>query len=427
MKILLILSHSVTKHGLFNKLVYTSFYPSITLEQLISITPDKYEVEFVDERWKNVDLNWNGNLVGISTLTPSANHAYEIADEFRKRGKTVIIGGYHPSALPDEAKQHADAVVIGEAEISWPQLLRDFENRELKPFYRTMSVDPKMIPSPNRMPQCFPFFGMIQATRGCPYGCKYCAIQNVEGSLFRVRSVNKVIEEIKSLQAKRFFFADSSLTINSSYTKQLFREMIGLNKKFSCYGNINVLHNDDELLYLASEAGCESWLVGFESVSQETIEYIGKKTNKVEDYASAVKKIRDYGMMITGLFMFGFDTDKPNIFETTLKAIYKMELDRAAFAIVTPFPGTTLFNELEMEGRILTKDWSKYNLRNVVFQPKNISIEQLLNGRNFLSREFYSFSNCLRRSFQDKNLNFIRLMKRTVGDYLLNRFYKISD
>jgi len=398
MKILLILSSLRIKHGIFDKLIYSSFFPSITLEQLISVTPDIYEVESVDERWEDVDLNWNGDLVGISTLTPSANHAYEIADEFRKRGKTVVLGGYHPSALPEEAKQHADAVVIGEAEISWPQLLKDFENGKLKPFYRSETVDPEMIPSPNRRPQLFPFvgFGTVQATRGCPNRCRYCAIQTVEGSHFRARSIKKVIEEIKSIPTKRLFFADSSMTTNSSYTKKLFREMKGLNKKFSCYGNINVLHNDDELLYLANEAGCEQWLIGFDSVNQETIRYIGKKSNKVEDYISGVKKIRDYGMTIMGMFVFGFDTDETNVFETTLNTIYKMEIERPVFSILTPFPGTVLFNELEKEGRMLTKDWSKYNIRNVVFQPKNFSVEQLLNGTNYVINECYSYLKSLK-------------------------------
>lgn len=412
MKILLILSNSKTKHGLFDKIIFTSFYPSITLEQLISITPDKYDVEYVDERWEDVDFDWDGRLVGISTLTPDACHAYETADEFRKRGKTVVLGGYHPSALPDEAKQHADSVVIGEAEISWPQLLKDFENGELKPFYRSISVDPEMIPSPHKIPRLFPFigFGTVQATRGCPNGCKYCSIQTVEGSCFRAKSVNKVIDEIKSIQSKRIFFADSSLTTNCNYSKKLFHEMIGLNKKFSCYGNINVLNNNDELLKLASKAGCEQWLIGFDSVNKDTIRYIGKKSNKVEEYVSAVKKIREYNMNIMGLFVFGFDTDKPDIFETTLKMIYKMELDRPVFSILTPFPGTVLYNQLEREGRILTKDWSKYNLRNVVFQPKNLKVDQLFNETNSTIKEFYSFPKSLRIR--------IDFLKYLIGNFL---------
>jgi len=227
-KILLVFAHSRTSSGLFNKFVYTSYYPSITLEQLISITPNKYKVEYVDERYESVDLNWKGSLVGISTLTLNALHAYSIADEFRKKGKTVVLGGYHPSALPEEAIKHADAVVIGEAEISWPQLLRDFENRELKPFYRAPLVDPKKIPSPKRIPGNFPYIGVVQASRGCPNRCRFCAINNVEGSCFRARPIEKVIEEIKSIKTERFMFADSSMTIDKKFTKQLFQEMIGL-------------------------------------------------------------------------------------------------------------------------------------------------------------------------------------------------------
>jgi radical SAM superfamily enzyme YgiQ (UPF0313 family) len=203
--------------------------------------------------------------------------------------------------------------------------------------------------------------------------------------------------------------------------------MIGLNKKFRCYGNINSLQKDDELLYLANEAGCNSWLIGFESMNQKTLGSIGKKTNRVEEYASAVRKIRDFGMMVTGLFMFGFDTDKPDVFELTLKSIKRLELDRASFAIVTPFPGTVLFNKLDKDGRIFSKDWSKYNLRNVVFKPKNMSINQLYNGRNLISRDFNSFSNCYRRGLKDKNISFFSLMDRIGGDYFLNRFYRPSN
>ena len=205
LKILLILSKARIKHGVLDKLINSSFYPSITLEQLISVTPKKHEVNYVDERWEDVNLNWNGDLVGISTLTSSATHAYEIADEFRKRGKTVVLGGYHPSALPEEAKMHADAVVIGEAEISWPILINDFENGKMKPFYTSKTVEPEAIPSPYRKPQPFQFFGFgtVQATRGCPNGCRYCAIQNVEGCHFRARPIKKVIEDIKSIKIVR--------------------------------------------------------------------------------------------------------------------------------------------------------------------------------------------------------------------------------
>jgi radical SAM superfamily enzyme YgiQ (UPF0313 family) len=423
-EILLIHAHSRTHSSFFNKFVYTSFYPSITLEQLISITPKSYQVDYVDERYQSIDLNWKGSLVGISALTPNALHAYSIADEFRKKGMTVVLGGYHPSALPEEALKHADAVVIGEAEISWPQLLRDFENRELKPLYQSPLVDPKTIPSPRRLSGNYPYIGVIQASRGCPSQCRFCAINNVEGSRFRARPIEQVIKEIQSLETERFMFADSSMTIDTHFTKQLFQEMIGLNKKFSCYGNINVLQGDDELLSLAKKAGCETWLIGFESINQESLRHAGKSTNKVQDYSAGVKRISEHEMRIIGLFIFGFDADTPDVFETTLKAIYEWKLDRAAFAILTPFPGTELFKELEKEGRILTRDWAKYNLREVVFQPRNLSADQLFHGRNTIVKKYYSFSNCLRRSIQDKHLDFNQLIRRTAGDLFLNRYFK---
>jgi len=426
MKILLILAHPGTKKSFFYEFIYTSFYPSLTLDQLSAITPDKYELELIDERYQNVDFDWNGDLVGISCLTYSTPHAYHVADEFRKRGKTVVLGGYHPTALPEEAKQHADSVVIGEAEISWPQLLNDFENKTLKPFYRSKPVDPNLIPSPKRMrKQNLLFTTPIQATRGCPYGCKFCSIHKVEGSTLRMRPIHKVIGEIKSIKSKRLFFADSSLTINPKYTKALFQEMKGLNKKFSCYGNINILQEDEELLFLARDAGCDLWLVGFESINSETIKDVEKRTNKIEDYHSAIKKIKGHGMMTMGLFMFGFDADASGVFNSTLRTIYEWQLDRAGFAVVTPFPGTKLFDELESEDRILTKDWNKYNLKNVVFKPRNISEDELYENTKKLVKEFYSIPNSLKRSLKDKDITLGRFLDRSIGDFSSREFYKI--
>ncbi|MBN2603130.1 MAG: B12-binding domain-containing radical SAM protein [Candidatus Thermoplasmatota archaeon] len=423
-KILLISAYSGSKSNVLNSIISTSFYPSITLEQLLSITPEKYDVTCIDERIESVDLNWHDYIVGISAMTPSANRAYFLADEFRKRGNIVVLGGYHPSAMPLEAKEHADSVVIGEAELSWPKLIKDLENKKLKPFYQPSFISSEKIPPAKQIFMKYHKMGMVQATRGCPYACKYCAVKNVEGKKFRSRPIKNVINELKSLKTKRFFFADSSLTINPEYTKKLFQEMIGLNKKFSCYGNIHTLYDDEDLLKLASDAGCEQWLIGFESIDQKTLNQIGNKPNKVKDYSVAVNKIRDHGMMIMGLFIFGFDTDKPDIFQSTLKAVYQMNIDRAGFAILTPFPGTQIYQQFENEGRILTKDWSKYNLRNVVFQPKNFSPQQLLYERNKIAKEFFSISNSIRRTLLDDQLTINRMVKRLFVDNFFNVIYR---
>ena len=400
-------------------------YPSITLKQLAAITPSEHSVELIDERCKKINFTKQYDLVGISSLTYNAPRAYKIADEFRMRGLTVVLGGYHPTALPTEAKQHADSVVMGEAESTWPQLLDDFGKGKLKPFYASKEpTDPKNIPpADHSIGVNTPFIDSIQATRGCPNNCQFCAIRNIEGRVLRARPIKKVMDEIESIRKKYLFFADASLTINPSYSKSLFKEMKELNKKFDCCGNINILAEDGEFLKLASEAGCRLIQVGFESISQKSIDTISKN-NKVKNYEKAVKKIEDYGIMVMGLFMFGFDTDTPDIFDKTLDAIYKWKLDRARFSILTPFPGTPLYNKLEAENRILTRNWSKYNIQKVVFKPKSMSMDQLSNGIKELVEEFHSISNSFKRSFNDSDFNLNQFITKNLRDFSAKHYYK---
>jgi radical SAM superfamily enzyme YgiQ (UPF0313 family) len=425
MEILQILAHKQRQNHVFHQFIYKYYYPSLTLEQLAAITPKNHLISLVDERWETIDTNWDGDLVAISCLTHNAFHAYTLADTFRKKGKIVVLGGYHPSALPHEAKQHADSVVIGEAERSWPRLLKDIEHHRLKSFYQAEPIPSEQIPAPQRRsPKSFSI-APIQASRGCPYHCKFCTIHTVEGEKLRMRPIQNVIQEIQSLPSKHLFFADSTLTSNPTYTKNLFNQMKPLNKTFSCYGNINILGNDEKLLQAAQEAGCNLWLIGFESINQQTINNTGKHTNVVKEYASTIKKIHDHGMMIMGLFIFGFDTDYLPVFQDTYEAIQRWELDRAGFAILTPFPGTQLFKEFNTAGRILTKNWSQYNLKNVVFQPKHMSTSELSTGVARLVHEFYSVPNILRRILYDGHPTVLRFINRIVGDYLTKKTYNI--
>jgi radical SAM superfamily enzyme YgiQ (UPF0313 family) len=215
-----------------------------------------------------------------------------------------------------------------------------------------------------------------------------------------------VIDEIKTIKQRNLYFYDPSLTINPDYTKELFKAMKGLNKKFTCFGNIDILGKDEEFLKLASEAGCQNWYVGFESVSQETINKLGKRSNKVENYSSAVKKINDNGMHIIGAFIFGFDTDKKDVFDNTIKMVYTLDIDFAEFTILTPYPGTPLFDRLDKEGRILTKNWSKYTEHgNVVFKPKYMTPEELLHGAERVRKEINSFSGISKRLLSAKKVN----------------------
>jgi radical SAM superfamily enzyme YgiQ (UPF0313 family) len=412
MKILFVSPENLYDVGLFYKIINVfAILPSQNFEHLASTTPEDHEITFVNELFHRVRGDEEYDLVGITCYTAQALRAYELADRFRKRGITTIIGGWHASALPQEAKQHADSVVIGEAEQIWPQLLKDHEQGRLQPFYQ--EKQPLMldaIPPPKRIKNSFDtrFFdiGVVQASRGCPNKCSFCAGPYTSwGHSFRRRPVDDVVRDIAASKSKYVAFNDPSLTADPRYSKELFRRLKHMDKMFGAEGNINVLANDDEFLKLASEAGCVGWAIGFESISQKTLESVGKRTNTASDYAQAIKKLKDYGMVVKGLFMFGFDTDAPEDFDKTLAAIQEWDLDSAQFSILTPFPGTPIFNKLDEEGRLLTKDWSRYNLKTVVYQPKNMSPQELFNGVQDIGREYNSMYNTVRRITKNLSLD----------------------
>lgn len=403
MKILFIYPNPAKKLPSFIAKFFSIFSNPIipAFKALTNVTPEEHSIEIIDERLEDIDYDEDYDLIGLSVMTNQAPKAYTISNEFRKRGKKVVLGGWHPSALPDEAKQHADSIVIGEAEEIWPQLLKDLENDKLKQIYRQEKpVNLSLIPNVGngRIKQKGINSAMaIEATRGCPHGCNFCAISHSPGRrIFRVRPVDQVITEIQKIHQKYLLFSDASLTINTNYTKELFRSMKDLDKKFYCYGNANVLLKDEELLKLAKEAGCISWTIGFDSISQKSLDSIGKKTNIADQYISVINKIHDFGMNVEGSFMFGFDADTPDIFDSTLDFICKSDIDKAEFHILTPFPGTPLFDELEKQNRILIKDWSKYDGKNVVYQPKHLTADDLTNGIQKMYNGFYNPSNIIR-------------------------------
>jgi len=335
----------------------------------------------------------------------TSKRVYEIADEFRKRGKTVILGGFHPSALPNEAIQHADSVVIGEGDISWPKAIEDFEHGKLKKFYHPEeSVDMANIPPIRRdLIKHMPLAGGVQSTRGCPHRCEFCAITSFYRHEMKQRPVEKVVDEIEQMPNKIFILHDPHLTAYPKYARDLFKELIrrNINKGWIANGTSNVLGRiDDEFLSLARKSGCVEWFVGFESVNQEALNHIQKSHNTVKNFKKMIKRIHDYGMTIQGGIIFGFDEDTTETFESTLNQIKDMDMDVLEINILTPYPGTPLFERLEKEGRIITKDWSKYNQIDVVFQPKNMTPEELKEGAAYVAREYYSIPNIILRNLK---------------------------
>jgi radical SAM superfamily enzyme YgiQ (UPF0313 family) len=402
MKILLV--QADRDAGKYGKILPKFFIPSLALPQLAACTPKKYEVKIVNEWYEKVDFDEDCDLVAVSAFTKDAYRAYDIADEFRQRGIKVVLGGYHPTALPIEAKQHADAVVIGEAETSWPRLLDDLEKGKLKPFYRSRKVRPEKIPS--AIKRCNGFIGAIQASRGCPYRCEFCQLTGFGDNIHRKRPVKEVVDEIEAMPNKVFWFHDASLTIDPRYSKKLFKEMIKrkLRKGWVAFGNMAILSRDKEFLRLASRAGCIAWMVGVESVSQRVIEKeIGKGGNKIDRVPKMLEIIEDEGMEVWASFIFGFDNDTPATFDATFQKLEEWGLKVAEFNILTPFPKTPIFEKLRRQNRIISFDWRKYDLNHAVFLPKHMTPEELEREVRKLSRKFFSIDRVIKRALSAKS------------------------
>ncbi|HHH79857.1 MAG TPA: radical SAM protein [Thermoplasmatales archaeon] len=433
MKILLVEPN--IKPGTFSRLdAKFAVIPSSSICQVAACTPKKHEVEILNERYDKVRFDSSHDIVGITSVTKDAPRAYEIADRFRELGVTVVLGGIHPTIMPKEAKQHADSVVIGEAEENWPKLLDDFEKNRLKPFYLwDHRIDPSSIPSPRReLDNLHPLSATLQTSRGCPYRCEFCQLTGIGDTIHRKRPIETIIRELKNIDRKIIWFHDASLTINPEYSKRLFKRMIEekLNKRWMAFGNANLLERDDEFLRLAKKAGCIAWMVGFESISQKTLdEIIKKKTNKVERFSYMIKKVGKHGMGVWGSFIFGFDTDTPDVFDVTYDTIKGWGLETAEFNILTPFPKTPLFEKMDKEGRILTKDWSKYDLNNVVFQPKHMTPKELKDGVNRIRKRFYSVQHTVRRILHCANTSkgFSNLLMRFSSNFVMRNFSLMDE
>jgi len=350
--------------------VYERLIPTLTIPYLAGLTPGHWEVTFADDNYGEVDRAAGADLVAISVNTMAAARAYALADDFRARGIPVVLGGWHVTFCPDEAAAHADAVVVGEADDTWTALLADFEAGRLQPRYTSRNdTDLAHYPAVSRGlldGRRYATRNLVQATRGCPYRCSFCSVSTINPK-YRRRPIDHVVAEIARLRGRTLFFIDDNLFIHREYTRELFRALAPLRKKWIGEASINIA-DDPELLDLAVASGMVGLLVGFESIEPGSIREMNKhRTNAADRYKAQIGALQARGVGVLAMFTFGFDHDTPEVFERTLAFCEEADLFGASFGILTPFPGTPTFEKLDREGRLRTRDWRRYDLQHLVF------------------------------------------------------------
>ncbi len=374
--------------------------PPLALATVAAATPRHVTVKIVDEALQPINYDADVDLVGITALTRFAPHAYAIADRFRKRGVKVVMGGMHPSALPKEAIKHCDSVVIGEAEGIWSQLVKDFEKRRLKKYYKNKSyVDLGTICKARRdlyQKERYLFTNFIQTTRGCPFNCGFCSVTKFFGRTYRTRPVSSVIQEIREMNTKFVGFSDDNIFGNRIYARKFFSALKYEGVVWLSQASLNIT-DDPKLLRLAARSGCKGLFIGLESADCESLTQMNKGFLKPQKFKDAIKHLHDEGISVLGAFVLGNDNEDQSIFARTLEFAKKLKIDLAQFAVLTPYPGTAIYNKLIREKRIFNFDWAKYDAGNAVFKPLKMTAEKLKEEVDKLWRDFYRFDEVILR------------------------------
>ncbi len=374
--------------------------PQLALYILQGLTPKGIEVEVVEEEVDDVNLDHDCDLVGISCLTANAPRAYELCKAFKSRGKTVILGGVHPTILPEEAAEHADCVVIGEAEGVWEHLIQDFQANRLKRRYHDPVPDLGKYVSKDftniikrRLFKLIP----LMTTKGCPYSCDFCCVTNLFGKKIRHVPIENIVRDIKESGAKNYIFLDDNIIGHPEYAKKLFKAIKPLNIHWVGQASVSLLVADDELIQLASDSGCKILFFGIESVSLDQLLTMRKAIKDIEDLEKAFKTIKKMGILIHASMVFGFDNDNLKTFNETVQFLKRNKVSTVSFNVLTPYPGTKTYEDMKKEGRLITTDWKYYDHNTVVFKPKNMTPFELQIGKVKARKDFYSISSVIKR------------------------------
>jgi len=391
-------------HASFGKHVLT---PTLALTSIAGSTPAQWEVAYWDENLLHGPPPCDPfpQVVGITVHLTFADRAYELARWYRRRGAKVVFGGLHVLSCPEETAPHADAIVLGDGVQVWPQVLRDVERGCLQPVYRGSYRRPyRDDPPPRRdlLPRdSFLTTSSLIATRGCHNRCGFCYLATDGLRMpYHVRDVEQIAEEFRADDQPYGVFIDNNLGSRPEYLVQLCRALRPLEKIWSAAVSIDVT-DDPAVVREMALGGCTGVFVGFESLGNENIQQAGKKSPPAEDYARRVRILHDHGIQVNGSFVLGFDHDRPDVFTRTAEWIEENRLECATFHILTPYPATPLFRQMEAEGRLLHRNWNLYDTSHVVFQPRRMSAEQLAEGYAWCYRRLFSHRSIWRRRPQD--------------------------
>ena len=376
----------------------------LTLLSVAAETPEDAEVQIVDEQIDDIPWDADVDLVGITCMTALAPRAYEIADRFRTHGVPVVLGGFHPTFCPDEALQHADAVVSGDAVGIWPDVVEDARCGCLKGVYRAKKVNDLSClkrPPTHLLRQGNYSTYAVSATRGCPHQCAFCAVSAFNNGTHRCRPVEEIVREVSEIPSKFFIFVDDNLTADRDYAKCLFQALAPLKKWWITQSTLSIA-DDPEFVRQMAEAGCIGLFVGLETFSESNLAGVEKSFNQVEKYRDAVRLLHKNGITIEAGVVFGFDGDDAGVFQRTLGMLDELKIDLVQISIMTPLPGTP--KHRSMNGRIVDRNWEHYDFHHTVFEPKGMTMEELQAGHDWVTWQFYHpwrivkrFVQCLRR------------------------------
>ncbi len=379
--------------------------PPLWASVLCAITPSEHHVDFLHCGFENPTEKKlsNYDIVGISVLTTMAKDAYRIGDMCKSTHVKCVMGGIHTFIFPKEAKQHCDAVILGEAEYIWEKILKDAEANKLQPFYQGALTRPEDFPVPDlSIYKKYKFFTtkLAEIVRGCPHGCRFCGATMYSGKKYRYKMVDNLVAEIQRWESsgRIAHFTNTNLIASPKKTLEIMENIKDFNLRWWSPCSVDILDHEN-LLKAVADSGCMVLQFGFDSLSPDTLKSMNKSFNIKRDYRKLIKLCHDYGIEVSGSFIFGWDTDTKDVFKTTVDFVLDTDIDMPVFFPLTPFPGTDVYESFKSQGRILTDDWSKYNWNTCVYKPKNMTAQELLEGCYYAFEQSYSYGNIIQRLF----------------------------